>query len=94
MAHDHHDPTLTADDGPLTPIERVSRPFHLFGRLKGSGALVLLAATISALILANSEAADQYFELLGNYEMRCAANTTQLPRKLFVALPKCHYKTV
>ena len=64
MAHDHHDPTLTADDGPLTPIERVSRPFHLFGRLKGSGALVLLAATISALILANSEAADQYFELL------------------------------
>lgn len=64
MAHDHHDPSLAIDDGPLTPIERVSRPFHLFGRLKGSGALVLLLATIAALILANSGAADHYFGLL------------------------------
>lgn len=64
MAHDPHDPSLAADDGPLTPIERVARPFHVFGRLKGSGALVLLLATISALVLANSAAADRYFELL------------------------------
>ena len=39
-------------------------------------------------------APDQYFELLRNHQMRCEANTTQLPRNVFVALPKRHYKMV
>ncbi len=57
---DHHDvETAKAGLEPIT-IERLARPFQRFARLSSAGGLVLLAATVAALIWANSEAGHTY----------------------------------
>src|SRR5436305_13105363 len=45
---------------PRPPIERLTRPLARFLRVESAGGVVLLAATVAALILANSPAAAAY----------------------------------
>ncbi|HET9982385.1 MAG TPA: Na+/H+ antiporter NhaA [Longimicrobiales bacterium] len=49
--------------GTATPIERLLGPFQRFAAMESAGGLVLLAATIVALVWANSPWADSYFQL-------------------------------
>lgn len=46
------------------PIDTLVRPFQTFARHKGSGAIMLLGATLVALLWANSPWSRSYFELL------------------------------
>jgi NhaA family Na+:H+ antiporter len=55
--------TGLASDAGATPIERIARPFQIFARFKASGAVVLLAASVAALLWANSEHAGLYESL-------------------------------
>jgi NhaA family Na+:H+ antiporter len=48
---------------PLRKVARLTRPFVQFMRLESSGGVVLLGATVIALILANTEFADEYAAL-------------------------------
>ena len=46
------------------PIARLTSPFQRFARIESAGGLVLLAASIAAIVWANSPAADSYASLL------------------------------
>jgi len=48
-------------------IERVVRPFQEFAEQQAAGGLVLVAATIAAMVVANSPWAAAYFEMLGSW---------------------------
>mgnify|MGYP000515673036 CR=1 FL=1 len=45
-------------------IDRLTRPFHLFAQKKIAGAIVLMAATMAAIVWANSSFAPTYHDLL------------------------------
>ncbi len=49
------------------PIDRILRPFTEFFRLESAGGILLLGATVIALIWANSPWADSYATLFGTY---------------------------
>tara|TARA_R110002096_G_scaffold361075_3_gene554176 strand:+ start:76942 stop:78288 length:1347 start_codon:yes stop_codon:yes gene_type:complete len=48
----------------LEPIDRIARPFQIFAKNKVSGAILLMAATVAALIWANSPWASSYHDIL------------------------------
>jgi NhaA family Na+:H+ antiporter len=50
--------------GPHRPVDRLVRPFVEFASSQSSGGIVLLAATVIALVLANSPAAEAYRHVL------------------------------
>ncbi|WP_147822442.1 Na+/H+ antiporter NhaA [Salidesulfovibrio onnuriiensis] len=45
------------------PIEKILRPFEAFARMQAAGGLVLMVATIAALVWANSPWSESYFAL-------------------------------
>lgn len=51
----------------LAPIERITRPFSEFIDNRIGGAVLLLLATVLALVLANTAAEDAYFSLLSRH---------------------------
>ena len=48
----------------LEPIDRIARPFQIFAKNKVSGAILLMVATVAALIWANSPWASSYHGIL------------------------------
>ena len=58
-----HEP-LNGTVGEPEPIDRLTRPLRVFAAHRLSGAAMLLAATATALILANSRWADDYHAVL------------------------------
>jgi NhaA family Na+:H+ antiporter len=65
MAHDHIDPSpLTLMGGDRGFARRVGRPVRRFMRLEAAGGIVLLLATVVALIWANSPWDHTYHEIL------------------------------
>jgi len=59
--------TATSTHLPPTPIERVLSPFRRFAHTASAGGIVLLIATIAALVWANSPWADSYHHLWETY---------------------------
>jgi len=65
MAHDHLDPSpLTWLGGDRRLARRVGRPVRKFLRIEAAGGLLLIVATVAALIWANSPWSDSYHQLL------------------------------
>ena len=58
--------TVNTPPLPVTPIERILRPFARFAHLESSGGIVLLAATVIALVWANIDW-DSYHHLWATY---------------------------
>ena len=69
MSDDHNIPTAKHGLNP-EPSERLMRPFHRFSKLSSSGGIVLLLMTAIAMIWANSQYADSYFEIFNETETR------------------------
>lgn len=51
-------------NSPSTRLRKLSRPFQIFARHQAAGAMMLLAATVTALAWANSPWSKSYFEIL------------------------------
>lgn len=60
QANDHTDPLPLADLNQRLPIQRILSPFVRFAKLEAAGGLVLLVATVAALVWANSPWAAGY----------------------------------
>ncbi|PCI11049.1 Na+/H+ antiporter NhaA [bacterium] len=69
MSDDHHIPTAE-HNLETEPGERLARPFTRFAKLSSSGGIVLLLMTAVAMIWANSQYADTYFEIFNQTETR------------------------
>jgi NhaA family Na+:H+ antiporter len=52
------------DDLPRSPIDRLTRPFYIFAQNKIAGAMLLVLATIVAMVWANSPWSDTYQRIL------------------------------
>ena len=66
QANDHTDPLPLADLNQRLPIQRILSPFVRFAKLEAAGGLVLLVATVAALVWANSPWAAGYDQLLAS----------------------------
>ena len=62
-------------------VGRVTRPFQVFARYKAAGALALLAATLLAIGLANSQWSHAYHELL-HMELAVRLGALELQKSL------------
>src|SRR5512145_2039232 len=54
---------IVHSDNPRRPIERLVRPFQAFAARESSGGILLLLATLVAMVWANSAWAKSYFAL-------------------------------
>lgn len=60
MSSSQHSASVSS---PVTPLDRLWRPFLEFAKIEASGGIVLMLCAIVALVWANSAAAPAYFEL-------------------------------
>jgi len=68
MLHDHLEPSpLTWLGGNRRLARRIGRPVSKFLRIEAAGGLVLIVATVAALVLANTPLRDAYHDLLESH---------------------------